>query len=163
MPELRIASEVILGPGQAAELALLLDLEARWENLRTARSPAVPEPSTTQDLHGKQKAYEAFRAKLRGYNQRYTPAHVPEVLLNTPTRLGSWCRRMHDLYVLVEHAPQAPCPVHLLEKAFRCADQLATKAGKERISHPAPPDKIRTALENLEVLALWCEELTLVA
>src|SRR5579871_5391690 len=88
MPAMRDASSEVFNPSQATELALLVELEARWENLRTNRLPSPEVPPTTQDLHGKQKAYEAFRLKLAAYNKRYTPAHVPELLLNTPTRLG---------------------------------------------------------------------------
>jgi hypothetical protein len=97
---------------QAAELSLLVDLEARWENLR--RTPLQPpeEETSTEDLQGKQKAYESFRAKLVAYNQRYKPAHVPELLLNTPSRLAKWCRTMLDLYLRVEHEPLGHCPVH---------------------------------------------------
>jgi hypothetical protein len=44
-------------------LAALIDLEARWENLRASRptSPAVP---LLQDLVVRQRAYEVFRVKL---------------------------------------------------------------------------------------------------
>src|SRR5205807_3790617 len=98
MSEMSRAASGSLDPVQAVELALLVDLEARWENLRkpSLRAPAV-EP-VTQDLQAMQKAYEAFRSKLAAYNKRYTPAHVPELLLNTPTRLGAWCRTMRDLF-----------------------------------------------------------------
>ena len=97
---------------QAAELAALVDMEARWENLRTTSSRPADAQPTIQGLQGKQKAYEAYRGKLAAYNKRYTPAHVPELLLNTPIRLGSWCRAMRDLYVRVEHNPQTHCPAH---------------------------------------------------
>src|SRR5262245_568162 len=121
MTEMREGSYATLDPGQAAELAVLVDLEARWENLRP--SPAAPAPPavTTQHLHGKQKAYEAFRAKLAKYNKRHAPPHLAELLLNTPVRLGGWCRAMRDLYHRVEHDPQVPCPVHVVAKAYRWA------------------------------------------
>src|SRR5256886_2310877 len=133
MSELINASDRNLDPAQAAALALLVDLEARWENLRTASSKLAAVQLTTQDLQGKQKAYEAFRTKLAAYNQRFAPAHVPELLLNTPTRLGLWCRAMRDLYLRVEHAPQGHCPARLLEKAYRCADRPAARIGKDRV------------------------------
>jgi len=158
MSEMTDASESPLDPAQAAELALLIDLEARWQNLRTLRSPTADMPSATQELHGKQKAYETFRAKLRAYNKRYAPEHVPELLLNTPARLGRWCRRMRDLYGRVEHDPRIRCPVHLLEKAYRCADWLAGKVSRGPISRSAPPGSIPDALRELEALAEWCED-----
>jgi hypothetical protein len=159
MPEIREVSDPSREPVQAAELAVLVDLEARWENLRKPLSGAPEGPSTTQDLHTKQKAYEAFRAKLLAYNKRYRPAHVPELLLNTPARLGTWCRRMRDLYLQLEHSAQPPCPVHLVEKAYRWADRVAVRTGKDPVSRAAPPATIRAAIQDLEALARWCDEL----
>jgi hypothetical protein len=142
-------------------LALLVDLEACWENLRTAPlgSSDAPRP-TQQGLHGKQKAYDAFRAKLAGYNRRYRPAHVPELLLNTPARLGKWCRAMRALYLWVEHDPRGRCPVHLLEKAYRWADRVAARTGQGRLSRSAPPGTIGEAIRVLEALERWCDTLT---
>ena len=158
MPETTDTPEAPLDPAQAAELALLIDLEARWQNLRTLGSPSPGMVSASQQLFGKQKAYETFRAKLRGYNRQYVPAHVPEVLLNTPGRLGTWCRRLRDLYRLVEHDPRVHCPTHLLEKAYRCADWLAGKVGRDPISRSGPPGTIPAALRELEALAEWCDD-----
>jgi hypothetical protein len=143
---------------QMAELALLVDLEARWENLRNSR-PATGAPAGAQDLPGKQRAYEVFRARLRGYNKRYTPAHVPELLLNTPQRLGKWCRAMRDLFLRVEADPQVGCPAHLLEKAYRWADRVAGRTGKDPVSRSAPPQSVQAAIRDLEALAKWCDEL----
>ena len=78
MTELRNVPGGNVDTAQAEELALLVDLEARWENLRTT-SQSVQVPPTTQNLHDKQKAYEAFSVKLAEYNKRYVPAHVPEL------------------------------------------------------------------------------------
>jgi hypothetical protein len=163
MPEIKEVCDRNLDPAQAAELALLVDLEARWENLRNtpARDPGVS--PTMQDLHGKQKAYEVFRAKLAAYNKRYTPPHVPELLLNTASRLGTWCRRMRDLYVQVEPNPAGHCPVHLLEKAYRCADRVAVRMGKEPVRRSTPPADIGAAIRDLEALCQWSDELARVA
>jgi hypothetical protein len=159
MPEMREASVGNLDPAQAAELSLLVDLEARWENLR--KSPArVPEVGYgTEELQARQKAYEAFRGKLAAYNKRYTPAHVPELLLNTASRLGAWCRGMRDLYLRVEHDPRGHCPVHLLEKAYRWADRVGVRMNKGPVSRSAPPGTIRAAIAELEALAQWCDDL----
>ena len=75
-------------------MALLVELEARWENLRKLPPRAQEGGAATQDLLVIQKAYDAFRGKLVAYNKRYHPAHVPELLLNTPPRLAAWCRSM---------------------------------------------------------------------
>jgi hypothetical protein len=113
----------------------------------------------TQDLQGKQKAYEAFHYKLVAYNEQYTPAHVPELLLNTPSRLGRWCRAMRDLYLQVEHDPRGHCPGHLLEKAYRWADRVAVLMNKGCISRSTPPGTIRAAIRDLEALGQWCDDL----
>jgi hypothetical protein len=145
-----------LSPGQAAELSVLVDAEARWENLRKA---APPGPGL-HDLHARQKAYDAFHAKMVAYNQRYTPPHASELLLNTPTRLALWCRRMRDLFTQVESATESPCPVHLVEKAYRWADQVATNRGKApAVRPPAPPASVREAVAALEAVARWCDGL----
>ena len=163
MPETREGRDRNLDPAQAAELALLVDLEARWENLRNTRARDPGASPATQDLHDKQKAYEVFRAKLAAYNKRYTPTHVPELLLNTASRLGAWCRRMRDLYVQVEPNPAMRCPVHLLEKAYRCAERVAVRMGKDRVRRSAPPADIGAAIRDLEALCQWSDELARVA
>jgi hypothetical protein len=158
MPELREASVLNLDPAQAAELARLVDLEARWENLR--QGPRAPGAGpTTQDLQTKQKAYEAFHALLRAYNKRYRPLHVPEQLLNTPVRLALWCRAMRQLYLQVEDQPRGHVPTHLLEKAYRWADRVADRLTHEHVSRAALPETIRAAILALEALAEWCENL----
>jgi hypothetical protein len=175
MPEVKEASVRTLDLAQATELSLLVDLEARWENLR--KTPLCISPqgrgeiqagapemrATTQDLQGKQKAYEAFHAKLVAYNKRFTPAHVSELLLNTPSRLGTWCRMMRDLYLQVEHDPQGHCPVSLLEKAYRWADQVSIRMNKDRVSRPTPLGTIRAVIRDLEALGQWCDDLGRVA
>ena len=147
----------ILSPAQAVELALLVDLEACWENLRLTTG-GDPAPGTTlSDLQGRQKAYDAYRARLVAYNSRYSPAHVPELLLNTPSRLGAWCRKMRDLYLRVEHDPKVHCPAHLLEKAYRRADRIGVRLNRGPIHRAPPPAGIRDAVEQLEALFRWCE------
>jgi len=159
MLEMTEVPTVNFDPAQAAELARLVELEARWENLRTspARTPQVV--STPQDLPRRQKAYEAFRAKLAAYNKRYRPAHIPELLLNTPVRLGKWCRAMRDLYLQVEQVPDMSLPAQLLEKAYRWADRVAGTLGKDCITRTGSLDSIRDAIQGLELLGQWCEDL----
>jgi hypothetical protein len=155
MPEDAYAPAAPLDPSQAAELSLLVDLEARWENLRK-----VTLGHSLQDLQARQKAYDAFHAKLVAYNRRYTPTHVPELLLNTPLRLALWCRKMRDLYRQVEQLPQGHCPVHLLEKAYRCADHMATRLPTNPASRPAAlPGTSHDTAGALEALAQWCDAL----
>ena len=63
MPEMREEAVSTLDPAQAAELSLLVDLEAHWENLRKA-SPPVQEQSTHHAPAG-------FRVRSEG-NRRST-------------------------------------------------------------------------------------------
>jgi hypothetical protein len=163
MPELSEAAVENFGPEQAADLSVLVDLEARWENLRKSASCDPRASCTTQDLQGKQKAYEAFRARLAAYNKRHTPAHVPELLLNTPPRLAAWCRTMRDLYLRVEHDPRGHRPAHLLEKAYRWADRIGVRLNADPVRRAAPPETIGAAIQDLEALGRWCDELAGVA
>ena len=121
---------------QATELSLLVELEARWENLRGHRSVNGGKEETTH-LQQKQKAYEAFHDKLAAYNKTFKPEHVPERLLNTPVRLGEWCRKMRDLLARSAQSPKTPYPVHLFEKAYRSADRIADVLHKDHA--PVPP------------------------
>jgi len=148
-----------LEPAQAIELALLVDIEAGWENMRkTAGADAASVGSSLQGLRGRQKAYDAFRARLAAYNKRYTPQHVPELLLNTPTRLGIWCRKMRELYLQIEHDNQAHCPVHLLDKAYRWGDRIGARLHRELPRAATPPGTLREAIQELEAVEQWCDE-----
>jgi hypothetical protein len=58
------------------------------------------------------------------------------------------------------HIPQGHCPVHLLEKAYRCADRLATRLHTEPASRPpALPGTSHDTAGTLEALAQWCDAL----
>jgi hypothetical protein len=149
-----------LSPSQATDLTLLVDLEARWENLRIYQPTSPGTPSTLKELNQKQKAYEAFFSKLVTYNKQYTPAHVPELLLNNASRLGLWCSKMRDLHLQVEHDATAHCPVHLLEKAYRWADRVADRMKQERVARPTLSGTISGAIRELEDLAQWCANLS---
>ena len=111
----------------------------RWENLRKTPAPHEEAGAAFEDLQGRQKFYEAFRVKLVAYNDRHSPAHLPELLLNTPIRLGTWCRKMRDLLLQVEQGAAGPLPGHLLEKAYRWPDRIGTRfAQTPRDVHGAP-------------------------
>ncbi len=159
MPEMREAAVNDLEPAQAAELALLVELEARWENLRMSLPGARESAAATQNLLVIQKAYDAFRSQLVAYNKRFRPAHVPELLLNTPPRLSAWCQSMHALCLRVEHAPRAQAPVQLLEKAYRLAVRVGARLDRDHLPRPTPPATVRAAAEALEALRCWCESL----
>lgn len=141
---------------QATQLALLVDLEARWENLRH-HVGAREMPSSTQELQGRQKAYETFHGKLVAYNKQHTPAHVPELLLNNTPRLRAWCCRMRELYIRVENDPSFPCPVHLLAKAYRWADRVALRMNKTPACRAPLPATVQDAIEGLGTVIGWCD------
>jgi hypothetical protein len=148
---------------QAIELSLLVDLEARWENLRICPPAATGRTPTLSELHTKQKAYEGFLARLVIYNRAHTPAHVAELRLNNASRLGRWCRSMRDLFLQIQDDPQAHCPIHLLAKAYWWADRVAGRMKKERITRPDPSITVPAAIQELEELARWCDNLSRVA
>jgi len=159
MPEMKETSVRRVDHTQAIELSLLVDLEARWENLRKTPAQASEVRVTLQDLTAKQKAYEDFHARLVAYNKKYTPTHVPDLLLNTPSRLGIWCRKIRDLYLQVEHVPQGHCPIYLLEKAHRWADRIGVRMSKDRVTQSTAQGTIRAVIGDLEALVQWCEDL----
>jgi hypothetical protein len=158
MSDIYTFSDGKIPQAQALELVVLVDLEARWENLRAAGPTAEGQPSI-QVLHAKQKAYDAFRAKLAAYNKRYRPAHAAEQLLNTPARLGPWCQNLRDLYLQVEGLPQVQAPTHVVDKAYRWAAWVADKKGKSRPVLAGPPATVRDAIVALEALIQWCADL----
>ena len=159
MPDVRLVAEEEISAAQAAALAVLLDLEARRENLRAARSGTPQVPSATPDLQAMQRAYAAFRTQLRAYQARFSPTHATELLLNTPDRLGRWCRQVRDLHLRAGQPGPAHSPVHLLEKAYRWADRLAGKRGKDRVSRATPPGPAEAVFRALEAIAAWCDAL----
>ena len=148
-------NSVPLNPAQAAALAELVELEARWENLRHQPAPKVG-PLPREALVRKQMAHDAFRTKLLAYNRRYTPPHVPELLLNTPARLAKWCQAMRDLCRLIEPDLSARCPGSLVEKAYRCADRIARRTNRSLVSGQVSPRFVCEVIAELESLGRWC-------
>jgi hypothetical protein len=145
---------------QATELSRLVDLEARWENLRMDQSANRGKTSDREELKRIQMAYEAFHDKLVAYNNRYRPAHVPELLLNNAPRLLVWFRSMKGLFLLImQNDSRVPFPVHLLEKAYRCADRIADRSHKERFLRPPVSDTIAATVQSFDNLTQWCDGL----
>jgi hypothetical protein len=151
---------VLASSSRATQLALLVDLEAQWENLRTTPTNVPHRPCTLDELKAKQKAYDAFRLKQNAFNKAYSPAFVSEAPRTTPPQLGSWCRRMSALYLQADEDSGAlPCPVHLLEKAYRYADAAATRSSRPRFERASPPATVQGAARELDALAHWCDGL----
>jgi len=153
-------SDLLFAPAaQPSELSLLVDLEARWENLRANRVLNGVKEETASSLQHKQKAYEAFQSKLMAYNKRFKPAYVPGLLINTPRRLGEWCRRMREAFARLEQGARVMYPAHLMERAYRSADHVADQLHRERVSRPSAANDISGAVRELESLARWCESM----
>lgn len=151
MAQLNETAAEQLGPDQAAELARVIDLEARWENMRVDR----PGPGHgTLDLQNRQRTYEAFRSHLAAYVARYRTSRVPELTPNGPDRLGAWCRSVRA--VLRRARPGTECPGHAIEKAYRLTDRLAVRLGKEPLARTAP-DSAEAAIRELDGIIRWCE------
>ncbi len=159
MSEMSRAPVGNLDPTQARELAVLVELEARWENLRKNQRRDAEGKLTLPNLVAIQKAYASFRVNLVAYNKRYKPAHVPELLLNTPARVGAWCRAMRDLYRQVENDAKGLCPTPLLEKAYRSADRVSVLMKKDPATRAAPTGSIRDAILEMDALVKWCDDL----
>jgi hypothetical protein len=145
---------------QAIALSLLVELEARWENLRIYQPLTAGRTPTVNELHQKQKAYEAFVANLVKYNRAHQPAHIAELLLNNASRLGRWCWSMRDLFLQIQSAPQAHCPNHLLAKAYRWADRVADRMKMDHITRPTLSTTIPAGIQELEEMARWCDNLS---
>src|SRR5262245_34526271 len=135
---------------QAVDLAQVVELEARWENLphaATQRGVAL----SVRGLHDKQKAYAAYSARLAAYNGRYREGYFAKPARGTPPRLAAWLQAMRDLCSRVEHDPRCACPVHLVEKAYRWADRVALLLKKDPVER-VPPCTTRAAIDELEVV-----------
>lgn len=138
---------------QASDLMRVIDLQARWENLRIDPTERVADFSVS-DLHGRQKAYEAFRVKLEAYTARYRATLLPEMTLNAPERVAAWCR----VVAAIVRRAEGDCPVHAVAKAHRLADRIAARLKKEPVGR-APLEKIEDAVPALEAVAAWCDGL----
>ena len=149
----------MLDPAQAAELSRVIDLQARWENMRD--DPArVGAGFSTPDLQGRQRAYETFRARLAAYTARYRAAQVPELTLNTPDRVGAWCRAVRAVFRRAEPVGVgSDRPTHAVEKAYRLADRIAARLKTSPLGRESPPDGIPSAVRDLDAVIRWCDGL----
>jgi hypothetical protein len=143
-----------LDPAQAADLARVIDLQARWENLRVHPTRPAAEFSVA-DLHNRQKAYEAFRVRMEAYSARYRAARVAEPTLNTAGRVGAWCRVVAAVFR--QAGPSGECPAEAVAKAYRLADAIAARLEREPVGRESP-ESITDAIRALDALGRWCGE-----
>lgn len=135
---------------QATELVHILDLQARWEN---DRDDPAKSAASVADLHGRQKAFEAFRAAWRKYAAAYHDARLPEPTQNVPDRMAVWLRALRAVLRRTDGAGSAA----LLSKVYRLADRMAVRTGREPVARGAAGDTPTAALA-LDAVVAWCEE-----
>jgi hypothetical protein len=140
---------------QAAELVGVIDLQARWENMRAGPAQADGGYSTP-DLLGRQRTYEAFRSRLATYTARYKAAEMPETTLNSPERVAVWCRAVRAVFRRARFESGAESPTHAVEKAYRLADRIAARLKVEPVGRGSPPDGIGAVVGALDAVIQWC-------
>jgi hypothetical protein len=144
-----------LAPEQAAELARVMDLQACWENLRDD-----PDASHANGpgLRERQRRYDAFRSALTTYTARHKSASLPELTLNAPERLGGWCRAVR---IVCERAgAEAEAPVHVVGKAYRLADRIASRLKVAPAAREEKVEGVYAAIRALDAIIAWCDGLT---
>jgi hypothetical protein len=139
---------------QADALAILVELEARWETIPVAAATAAPRESMAA-LVAKQKAFDAYHVQMVAYNRQYHPAYHGQRPATTAVRLAAWCRSMADLY---GRAGQVNCPVNVLEQAHRAADRLGVRLNRESLGRQAA-NTTPEAIAVLRSVAEWCDGL----
>jgi hypothetical protein len=138
-----------LDPVQAAELARVLDLQSRWENMR-----ADCGDSTTR-LQSLQRAFEAYRVRLTEYKTRHRSHEIPDQSPSSPDRLGAWCRMVRVLFTRAAEGNE--CPAQVVTKAWRLADRIAARAKLEPVGRESPAGNMAEAIRQLDVLIAWCD------
>lgn len=138
-----------LTPARAAELARVLDLQARWQNLRDGGS------QSTARLQALQVAFENYRVRLAAYTARNQAEPVPELTPTKPGRLGTWCKTVRGV---LRRAEELECPTHVVAKAHRVADQIAGRLQAEPVVRGEPTD-VAGAVRALEAVIGWCARL----
>ena len=73
MPQMNENAAERLEPVRASELARVLDLQSRWENMRADGG------DSTAQLQALQKAFEAYRLRLAEYTARHRSEQTPDL------------------------------------------------------------------------------------
>ena len=152
MSQLTESTAEALPTSQAAGLARVIDLQARWENLRDSAGKP-PSDYTAPDLHGRQKAYEAFRAARADYTSKFRPIEVPETSLNTAERVAAWSRSVRAVF---RRAEGGECPAAAVEKAYRLADKIASRLKQQPVER-GPLATMADAVAALDEVVQWCD------
>lgn len=140
-----------LAPGRAGELVRVLDLQARWENMRAGSK------TSTGQLHELQKAFEAYRASRAAYTGRGSEDQVPELTPSGPDRLGRWCRTVRAVCRRAD--PGCGHPAHVLAKVYHLADRIAVRVRTAPPGRGEPPTDMAGAVRQLGEIVAWCDAL----
>ena len=93
-----------LVPEQAAELARVLDLQSRWENMRVDGGDSIVH------LQALQRAFEAYRLRKAEYTTRYRNEQTPDLSPSGPNRFGAWCRALRAVFRRADRGYRVPGP-----------------------------------------------------
>jgi hypothetical protein len=145
-----------LSPDQAADLARVMESQACWENLRDDPTAGGAEGAA---LRERQRRYDAFRAALAAYTARHRGADLPELTLNSPERVGTWCRAVRA--VCRRAGPDAEAPTQVVGKAYRLADRIAARLKVAPVARDGDrPGEMDGAIRGLEEVIAWCDGLS---
>ena len=138
-----------LTPVRAAELAQVLDLQSRWENLRADGK------DSTAHLQSLQTAFEAYRVRMAAYTAQDRSEPIPELSPTKPGRLGVWCGTVR---AVLRRAESGDCPTHIVAKAHRVADQIAVRLKSKQGGWETPKD-MAGAIRQFDMVIAWCDGL----
>jgi hypothetical protein len=144
-----------LSPTQAAALAHVLDLQAEWQNLKEDGRD-----SSTARLQGLQRTFEAFRVGLAAYAALYGADPGPERRPTDPEHLAAWCLVTRAVVRRADPWPGGGGPAQVAVRAYRLADELADRQGREPVARTAEAATRDGVLAVLEAVGAWCGGLT---
>ena len=81
--------------------------------------------------------------------------------MNTPVRVGVWCRVVRAVFRRARPEAGTDGPTHAVEKAYRLADRIAARLKVEPVGRGSPPDSIGSAVGALDAVTLWCDGLVM--
>ena len=151
MPQLTEAEAERLSAEQATKMVRVLELQASWENRRDDPKRVI---GTLDDLHTLQKTFDAFQTAWRLYSSAYFNARLPESTQTVPDRLLLLCRALRGVFQRAE----GECPVQVMAKMYRLADQIAARMGTEPVGRGRLED-LAGAVRELDGMIAWCKPL----
>jgi hypothetical protein len=103
-----------------------------------------------------QRTFEAFRAGLAAYAARYGADPVPERTPTTADHLAAWCRLARAVVRRADPWPGGGGPAQVAARAYRLADGLAGRLGREPVARSAGATTRDAVLATLEAVGAWC-------